>query len=673
MKRFLFCMMLMATMTAHSQEVTLDEVVVSSARTVQLADRQVIYPTRQQLEHSHSGYSLLQKLSLPHIRIDEASHTITALSSKGVEVRINDRKASTNELLSLDVKAVERIEFIDNPGVRYGDGLDYVINIIVRQATSGYVIGTDLTNTLTSVSGSENVFGKVNFGLSELGASYTLNYLNSRGESFIEQAHYLMPDGTTLNVDRHSEFIRQRSLSHTFQLSYSLSDTNYIFQARLNGQRNIRPTHSFTQLNVDNIYAFSRSDSRQKSPSLDLYFHHDLPHQQSLTANVVGTYISSQSHNENNEGGQYLYHTHGRTYSLWAEALYENQFRPFTLSSGLQWAQRYTSNLYEGDTQAHNGMHTSSLYGFSQLSGRLWQRLSYVAGFGLSRRYYRQAAASHDFLLMRPKLSLSYSLARHWRVKYDVELSQHVSQIALISDVSIKQNALETLVGNSDLRPNRVVVHDLRLSYTTPRLMAELQGYYSGHAHPNMVKIIPTADGHFLRTQSNQKAINFFFLESYNRWTIVPERLELSCYGSVYRFFNLGDDYTHTYTSFNGAAWLQAYLGKWTLMVYADNGYHWMEGHNRGHEGADWQLSASYSLSPDLTLALYARHPFSAHPTEHQAQFMDRYIQKDMISFDRDQGNRLSLNLTWKFCHGRHYRSIQRTMEHHDSETGILK
>ena len=267
MKRFLFCMMLMATMTAQAQEVTLDEVVVSSARTVQLADRQVIYPTRQQLEHSHSGYSLLQKLSLPHIRIDEASHTITALSSKGVEVRINDRKASTNELLSLDVKAVERIEFIDNPGVRYGEGLDYVINIIVRQATSGYVIGTDLANTLTSVSGSENVFGKVNFGLSELGASYTLNYLNSRGESFTEQAHYLMPDGTTLDVNRHSESIRQRSLSHTFQLSYSLSDTNYIFQARLNGQRNIRPTHSFTQLNVDNIYAFSRSDSRQKSPS----------------------------------------------------------------------------------------------------------------------------------------------------------------------------------------------------------------------------------------------------------------------------------------------------------------------------------------------------------------------------------------------------------------------
>ena len=78
MKRFLLFMMLMAAMTVQAQEVTLDEVVVSSARTVQLADRQVIYPTRQQLEHSHSGYSILQKLSIPHIRIDEASHTIKA-------------------------------------------------------------------------------------------------------------------------------------------------------------------------------------------------------------------------------------------------------------------------------------------------------------------------------------------------------------------------------------------------------------------------------------------------------------------------------------------------------------------------------------------------------------------------------------------------------------------
>ena len=672
MKRFVFIMML-AAIEMQAQEVKLDEVVVSGARVVQQADRQVIYPTQQQLEHSTSAYSLLQKLSLPHIRIDEASHTITALSNSGVEVRINDLKATRDDLLSLDMQAVERIEYIDHPGVRYGEGIGYVINIIVRRPVSGYVVGGELDNTLTSVNGSESAYGKVNFGKSELAASYSLDYLHAKGYSYDEDAHYLMPDGSTTSINRHSIEDRRRQLTHALQLTYSLADTDYMFQAKFNGSRDIRPQRSRSLLSVDGIIVENNSSTRQHTPSLDLYFHRDWSQHQSLTVNTVGTYIATDATNENNEATHYLYNTRGRTYTLWTEALYENHLKPFTLSTGIQYGQRYTNNHYDGDAQAHNGMHTSSIYAFTQLSGRLFQQLSYVAGFGVSRRYFSQGHSSHDFLLMRPKLSLSYPLTHRLRLKYDAELSQHASQIALISNVSIKQNSMETLVGNPDIRPNRVISHDLRLTYTTPRLMTELQGYYRGNAHCNMEKVIPTDDGHFLNTQTNQKACNMFYLQNLNRWTIIPEKLEFTIYGGLYRFFNFGDDYTHTYTSFNGAAWLQAYLGKWTLMAYADNGWHWMEGNHRGHQGANCQVSASYTISPSLTISLYMHNPFRAHPETTAMQLMDHHIQKDVSVHNSDQGNRLILTLTWKLSHGRQYRNIQRSMNHSDTETGILK
>ena len=678
MKRFLFCLMLAAATTVQAQEVELKEVVVKGARVVQQADRQVIYPTRQQVESSTSGYSLLNKLALPHIRIDEPAHSITALGSQGrVKVRINDVDATTDDLLSMDMKAVEIVEFIDHPGVRYGEDIAYVINIKVRRPVSGYVVGTNLTQSLTNAQGNGSVFGKVNVGKSELGISYRASYANTHGGTTYETATYQLSDGTHHDTERRMTDADYRARNHTLQLTYNLSDTNYVFQAKLSGSQPMGPTRStstyeFTENAVTLPYS-NHNYGKQKSPSLDLYFHRDFARHQSLTANVVGTYIKSTNHNERNEAETYAYDTEGNTYTLWTEAVYENRLRPFNLSAGLQYMQRYTDNHYSGSTEAHNGMHTSGLYGFAQLSGKLWQRLGYVAGFGMSHRYFRQSQHQHDFLLVRPKLSLSYPLARHLHVKYDFELSQHVSQIALVSDVSIKQNSMETLVGNPDIEPNRVTNHDVRLTYQTPRLTTELQAYYRLNDNCNMTKVIRTSDNHFLNTQTNQKGCDLFFVQPYMQWSIVPEKLDFSIYCGLYRFFNFGDDYTHTYTACNGATWLQAYLGRWTLTAYADNGYNWMEGEGQGHQGALWQLNASYRVNSSLTLALYCQRPFSAHPVTMRSELMNRYLHKNFTQRDSDEGNCLMLNLTWNLSRGRQYRSINRTLNHQDSETGILK
>ena len=100
-------------------------------------------------------------------------------------------------------------------------------------------------------------------------------------------------------------------------------------------------------------------------------------------------------------------------------------------------------------------------------------------------------------------MTFAYPLAKNLKMKYDFEISQHVSQIALVSDVSVKQNAMETLVGNPDISPNRVTSHDLRLTYSTPKIMSELQGYWRLNANCNMEKYT-RKDGHFYQTQTNE-------------------------------------------------------------------------------------------------------------------------------------------------------------------------
>ena len=672
MKRLFFLPLLATMIAVHAQDIkegeTLQEVTVKGSKVVQRVDGQTIYPTRQQLESSTNGYSLLSKLTLPHLRIDPVMHTITALSNLGnVQVRINGIMASKEDLLALDMRAVQHIDYIDNPGVRYGEGIAYVVNIIVKKPVSGYDIGADLTNTLTAVNGDETFYGKFNYGKSEFGVNYSLGYQNFKGTGYEEQATYELESGEKRSILRQQLDGQNKSLNHNIQLTYSLSDSNYVFQSKLSASRDIQPHRLWSKFDSFE----DRSSSRTSSPALDLYFHRDFKRHQSLTANAVATYIKTDSHAEHNEGGNYAYNVTGKTYSLWTEAVYENRLKPFTLSLGAQYGQKYINNVYSGDANADNAMRSSTLYFFGQLKGRLG-KLGYMGGLGVSTRYYRQAEWNDRFLLFRPKLTVAYPLARNLRAKYDFEVSQHVSQIALVSDVSVKQNAMETLVGNPEITPNRVTSHDLRLTYSTPRIMSELQGYWRLNANCNMEKYT-RKDGHFYQTQTNAgNECSFFFIQSYNRWEAIPEHLSITLYGGIYRFYNFTDNYRHTYTAFNGGASVEAYLGRWTLTAYADNGWNFMEGEHRGHQAPAWYLTASYQLK-NITFSLYAQHPFCARPLTNKTEVLSHYIHKDITQHSRDFGNMLTLNITWHLSSGRKYRDIQRTMNHRDTETGILQ
>ena len=75
----LFSLTVSAQITEQSIE--LGEVEVKAARIVHKTDGLLLYPSDAQKEASTSGYSVLQKLSLPNIRIDEDARSISAIDN----------------------------------------------------------------------------------------------------------------------------------------------------------------------------------------------------------------------------------------------------------------------------------------------------------------------------------------------------------------------------------------------------------------------------------------------------------------------------------------------------------------------------------------------------------------------------------------------------------------
>ena len=681
MKRLItFSIILFSTFCAYAQDVektiTLDEVTVKAAKVVNKADGMIIYPTDAQKQASNNGYSILEKLTLANLRIDNVSHSITAIDNRGgVQIRINGIVVGKSEMLALNPKDIAKIDFINNPGVRYGDGIAYVIDIVTRRNESGYTIGTDLTSALTTLQGDDMVYGKWNKGKSELSLSYDVSGYRTKGEKSRQTADYTLKDGRIYTIERNDVESLRKSISHDAKLTYNWADsTATVFQASLSGAFNNAPDNYTVKDIVDGTRQYkatSRAKDKSYSPVLDIYFFRQLTPRQSITANAVGTYISTQTSSFYDEGAPYKYDVDGKTASLLTEVIYENRLKPFTFSTGLNYSYKHIKNDYSGDASSLTKTNNNRLYAFAEIKGML-QHFSYTLGTGASYIHYTQNGHRYNFWTFHPKASLTYQINNSMQLRYTYQMQDKVSRIAMTSDAMVRTNSMEWTVGNPDLKPSHDMEHCLRVSYNTSRLQTFVEGYYKQCLKPNMAHYERTDDNQFIYTQINQKEIDVLDVYAYASYWVLPEKLQIAANGGIYRCFNFGYDYTHCYTSWFYASSITAYLGNFTLQGYVDNGNRFLEGESKGYNGAYSVLKASYTWR-DLQLSLSWANPFKSNYKSYENELLNRNIHKHTVGYSKANGNLISLNISWRLSRGSKHKSAEKRINLRDTDNGIIK
>ena len=659
-----------------AKSVVMKEVTVEAARVTKKVDGLLIIPSAAQREASTDGYSLLAKLSLPRLRVDEVMRTVTPLMNDGsVQIRLNGTLASKEDLLSLDPKLVKNIDFIDNPGVRYGEGIGYVIDIQTRRNTTGYVLGADLSNAVTTLNGDNTLYAKYNHKNSELALTFTSLYKDQRGFRSSETADYTLNNGSHYLVSRNQTDGRSRRFGNQFEIKYSLADSaTYVFQASLSTEGSNTPGNyaDYTYRDGMREQAFRTIDVASSfSPTLDLYFFHQLGKHQNITANVVGASIYTDKQGYNGEGGAYAYDVNGRTWSLLSEAIYENKLKPFTFSVGLEHSMSFTNNEYTGDVSALNKVRRGELYIFSQVKGR-WKQLGYSVGVGMANKTYSQESYSFDYWTFRPKLTLSYEVLTGLSARYTFETYRRVSSYAMVSDAKIRENSREWKVGNPNLQPSRVIKNIFDISYNGSRVSCGANIEYRRDLGSNMSVYERTATDEFLYSQQNIGNIMMFVVQNYLKYDVVPERLSVTLFGGINRFFNISSLYRHHLTSYNYGGNVQAYLGRWTLTGYADNGWKFVEGEHEGRNGPAVYLGVSYRWKT-CSLSLFMQHPFQQHPAIQRGKVLNENLHKEYIYRSRDLGNMITLRFSWKLSKGKSYKEIDKKVQHEgNKQTSIL-
>ncbi len=346
----------------EEESLALEGVTVVASNVTNRVDRQVILPTAVQLASSSSGYDLLNKLMLPGISVNTLENAVSTTGGGTVELRINDVKSTSAQVVALEPSQVIRIEYIDNPGIRYADkGVSAVINYIVKRKESGVSGGINLSQAVTTGFGNDNLYLNANYKKSEFGLNYYFGYRNYDHRYSNATALFHLPGNNSFQREFLGKDAPFKYTDQDVQLSYNYTQPDkrilnivFLWDGLDTPYRDLAQT--LMEEDREEIDSYTRIKDNENRSSIDLYYQEKLSGRQTLTLNLVGTYLNTdffRNYQEwvitETEPYQYAYGTDGNRYSLIGEGIYGKEWNKIKLNAGIQFTQAYTRNSYTGD------------------------------------------------------------------------------------------------------------------------------------------------------------------------------------------------------------------------------------------------------------------------------------------------------------------------------------
>ena len=125
----------------------LNEVVVVAPENQIIGNKTIFYPTKELRNATNNGVQLLAGLQIPDLIINPATGSIERLGGGELSIRINGRPASQIDFTSISPKDITKVEYISNPGVRYGEATG-VLDITVKRRETGYGVSLNLLQSV---------------------------------------------------------------------------------------------------------------------------------------------------------------------------------------------------------------------------------------------------------------------------------------------------------------------------------------------------------------------------------------------------------------------------------------------------------------------------------------------------------------------------------------------
>ena len=666
----------------NDDAVSLDGVTVSASAQTSHADKKVVFPSDRQMKASGNGMDLLQQMMLPRVQVDLLNSEIKATGNGVVQVRINGVKVEQDEIKALNPSDIIRIEYHDNPGLRYGNA-SVVLDYIVQRETSGGSVNLDLSNSPTTSFGEDQVSTKFNHKKSEFGLQYAVRYRNPYHIWTEGVETFRFESGETM--ERTSEGLPRgmSETAHNLSLYYNLVDNDhYYFNATLRyflsdedkgGGKNL-----YTNNNPeDKTYAWNPNSNSTKRPSLDLYYQRSLPHKQTLILNMVGTYIHTNANQMYQEWkndillSDILSNVDGDKYSIIGEGIYERQFEAGRLGGGLKHTQSWTDNTYSGTVGGRTKMKQSETYLYTEFSGRV-KKLNYTAGIGVSRSWFKQEGEEdYQYYTFRPKVSLQYNFTDNMYFRVNGSVNNVSPSLSELSAIEQYIDTLQIRRGNPYLKPYKS--YDMQANYLYKKgiFTGDLNFYYSNSPDRIMEEVI-RENNKFIRITDNQKGWQKLSGDLTLRvGPIIKRIISLSVTGGVNRYISEGNSYSHTYNNWYYRASVMAMYKKFMAMFQIQSSYNTFVGELL-HGGENIHMFMFRYNQGKFAVGAGLMMPFSSQ-YKRVEENRNAYAPSRTNMYANDFSRMLMLTFSWNFDFGRKFKEANKKLWNSDEDSGIMR
>ena len=671
-------------MNEASQE--LGEVVVESKAVIQKVDRQILLPNKEQMAASSDGVSLLQNLQIPRIVINPVENTIKTLSDESVQLRINGIEATSEEVMAINPKDVIRIEYHDQPGVRY-NGAAAVINYIVKHRDTGGSLMLNASNGVTITGwGEYHLSGKVHFGKS----SFSLI-----GHYSPRDIYWTRTNEETYNFSTGT--LENREIGEPTR--YKLNPVNLgLTYNWTNGEKNMlnitlrdfmmftphakSNRDSYLYQGTDSFAIHDHESSKSISPSLDIYYQHNLPNDQAIFVDVVGTYIGSKTdrHFEQTplagtfaDTTDVLSSVKGDKWSLIGEAIYEKDWEKVALTVGAKHTQQWMKNTYLGNVDETVNMTTAETYAFAEVQQRIG-KFSYAAGIGAMHTYIEQAGQKQSNWIARPQLTLSVDCGKGVFWKYKVYMSGYQPSLSAMSDVAQQIDKYQIRKGNPNLKPVMYVANETELSWQSKHVNLNLWANYSYDHKPIMDESYEQMiDGApmIVRTYDNQRGFHRLQVSPSIQVRVLQNRLIFTVAPFANYYVSQGNNYTHTHFNPGVRASIMGMYNGWQFHADVTTRRNNLWGETLVHGEYYHTISIGYNQDK-WGFRVMMMNPFSIKGYSVDTKDLSALAPNTQHAEMRDFRQMLILNFHCNLDFGTQRRDSGKRINNEDKENGIL-
>ena len=622
--------------------------------------------------------------------MNPADNTVKTLANQDVQLRINGIEASNSEVMAINPKDVIRIEYHDQPGVRY-NGAAAVINYIVKHRDTGGNLMLNASNGVTMPGwGEYHLSGKVNFGKS----SFSLMTHYSPRDIYWTRTNAETYNFSTGTIENREVGEPTRFKGNPVNLGLTYNWTNgekNMFQMALRDNMLFMP-HSKTNRDsylyqaTDSFAIHDHESTQSISPSLDIYYQHNLPNNNHLYFDLVGTYINSSNDRrfEQLPLGETVADTtdvtsrvKGNKYSLIGEAIYEKDWENIALTVGVRHNQQWMENLYKGQSDqgpsTKVSMMTAETYAFAEVQQRVKQ-FSYAVGIGAMHTYIEQAGQKQSNWIARPQLTLSYDFGKGVFWKYKGYVSGYQPSLSAMSDVAQQIDKYQIRKGNPDLKPVMFVANEMQLSWQHKYVNLNLWANYSYDHKPIMDETyeqLIDGQSYAVRTYANHRGFHRLQVAPSVQVRVLNNSLIFTVAPFANYYVSLGNSYTHKHFNPGVRASIMGMYKGWQFFGEVTTRYNNLWGETLEYGEFYHHIGLGYNADKWGFRAMLM-NPFSVKGYSIETKDLSALAPNTQHAEMRDFRQMLILNFHCNLDFGTQRRENGKRINNEDKENGIL-